>query len=113
MTNPKIQPVPEDDDHDWPRTIAEAVDRLLLTLSTEEKEEIAAMPEGDLIDMHFGLGTWIRGKFGLWGENHPLLKECQKVQLKGREDVTEDFIMIHADDASWVILKALWGRLRH
>ena len=62
MTNPKIQPVPEDDDHDWPRTIAEAVDRLLLTLSQAVKEEIAAMPEDDLLDMHFGLCLWIRNR---------------------------------------------------
>ena len=55
MTNPLQPPEPEDYGQDWHRTIAEAVDRLLLILSQDEKCEIAAMPEGDLLNLHFGL----------------------------------------------------------
>jgi hypothetical protein len=113
MTNPLQPPEPEDYGQDWPRTIAEAVDRLLLTLSQDEKGEIAAMPEGDLLNLHFGLGTSVRNKFGLWRENHTLLKECQKIRFEGRVDVPDGLILIDPDDASTIIIKALWGNLRH
>jgi hypothetical protein len=48
-----------------PETVAEAVDRLLLVLSDDQKVEIAATPEDDLVNLHFGLGREIRNAFGL------------------------------------------------
>ncbi|NOR81841.1 MAG: hypothetical protein GQ529_13585 [Methyloprofundus sp.] len=45
-----------------PETVHEAVNRLLLVLTDEQKAEIAAMQEGDLIDLHFGLGREIRNE---------------------------------------------------
>jgi hypothetical protein len=50
----------------WPRTLDEAVERLALALGRVEKEDIARLPEDDLIDLHFGLGARIREEFGLW-----------------------------------------------
>lgn len=38
-----------------PRSVAEAIGRLLITLSPEEKAEIAGMAEDDLIDCTLGL----------------------------------------------------------
>jgi hypothetical protein len=82
----------------WPRTLQEAVDRLALTLSQAEKDDIATMPKGDLIDLHFGLDVRIREDFGLWRGNQVLMNACG---------------FLNADDASMAIIRVLWARLRH
>ncbi len=38
----------------WPRTLDEAVERLTLALGRDE-EDIARLPEDNLIDLHLGL----------------------------------------------------------
>jgi len=43
-----------------PETIDEAVAKLMSILNNEQKLIIATMPEDDLIDLHFSLGTAIR-----------------------------------------------------
>jgi len=96
MTKP---PQPQEDaGQQWPRTVAEAVARLVLELSQAEKDEIAAKPDDELIELHFGLGVRIREDFGLHGDNPALFLSCGKT---------------NEDDASMVIIRALWGRLRH
>ena len=59
--------------------------------------EISAMPEGDLITLHFGLGMEIRNAFGLHDLCSKLLSDCDEV---------------HPDDASGVIIKELWKKLQ-
>jgi hypothetical protein len=81
----------------WPETIDEAVGVVIATLSDEEKAAIAAMAESELIGLHFGLGAWIRNNLGLWKGNRALL------EATGEAD---------ADDASMVIVEAVWKRLR-
>jgi hypothetical protein len=58
---------------------------------------ITAKSRDDLVDLHFGLGLWIRNNFGLWGGNTTLIRDT------GARD---------ADDAGGVIIEALWNRLR-
>jgi hypothetical protein len=97
-----------------PRTVEEAVDRLLLMLSGPEKDEIASLPTGNLIDLHFGLGTRIRDEFKLWRqENRVLLLDCQRIKFKDTANIPDGLWAIHPDDASMVIIRALWARLRH
>lgn len=81
----------------FPTTIDAAVRALLGLVPAEELAKITQMSEGDLIDLHFGLGQWIRNNFGLWKENLGLM------QAAGASD---------PDDASGVIVKALWQRLQ-
>lgn len=81
----------------FPTTIDAAVRVLLGLVPAEELAKITQMSEGDLIDLHFGLGQWIRNNFGLWKENLELM------QATGAID---------PDDASGVIVKALWQRLQ-
>lgn len=81
----------------FPTTIDAAVRVLLGLVPTEELAKITQMSEGGLIDLHFGLGQWIRNNFGLWKENLELM------QATGAID---------PDDASGVIVKALWQRLQ-
>jgi hypothetical protein len=82
----------------WPRTLQDAVDLLVYTLSPVEKHAIAARSEDDLIDLHFVLGVKIREDFGLWRGNRALLQSCGSLD---------------PDDASMAIIRALWARLRH
>ena len=81
----------------WPATIDEAVGVVIASLSDEDKAAIAAMTESELIGLHFGLGAWIRNNLGLWKGNRALLEST------GETD---------ADDASIVIVAAVWRRVR-
>lgn len=80
----------------YPITIDAAVRVLLSLVPREELTKITQMSEGDLIDLHFGLGQLIRNNFGLWKGNPDLM------QATGERD---------PDDASCVIIKALWQQL--
>jgi hypothetical protein len=88
------KPVP-----DWPRTIDEAVDRILAKLTDVQKDELRKAPASDLDSLHFGLGAAIRNEFGLWAGNTDLLAAC------GSPDM-------HPDAASSVIVRAVWERLQ-
>lgn len=83
----------------WPKNIKAAVNQLLIELPIEQKNKIVSYSEEELINLHFGMGTYIRNEFGLWHGNKDLLREC------GKEDM-------HPDDASMVIIKALWKMLK-
>ncbi len=80
-----------------PKTVDEAVERLVAELGRYDLKEILAKTRDEMIDYHFSSGMQIRSVFGLWGRNPELLRSCGK---------------LHPDDASGVILKALWDRLR-
>jgi len=45
-----------------PETVTKAVDRLLLVLSDNQKAEIVAMKEDDLIDLHSPFAYFFRRK---------------------------------------------------
>jgi hypothetical protein len=79
-----------------PKTIAETVDRLVTVLEAEHKLVIAAMPEEDLDDLHFSLGSAIRNAFGFWDPQSPLLVSCEPM---------------HPDDVSDQVIIELWKRL--
>ncbi|CCE25761.1 conserved protein of unknown function (plasmid) [Methylotuvimicrobium alcaliphilum 20Z] len=79
-----------------PETVAEAVEMLLGLLSVEEKFEIAVMPKDKLFDLHFGLGLAIRNAFRLHEPGSKLLASCGTS---------------HPNDASSVIISALWRAL--
>lgn len=80
----------------YPQTLAEAVERLLATMDKPSKDFVASTVESDLIFFHHDWGAGIRYKFGMW-ENEALCASC------GRG---------HPDDASMVIIREVWLRLR-
>jgi hypothetical protein len=90
----------------WPTTLDEVVDRLLSRMSEADKELVRNTPEDDLIRFHLGWGMGIRHEFGLWRGNGKLLVSCA--------DLHPDASMVipHPDDASLVIIRAVWERLR-
>lgn len=85
----------------WPVTIEEAAGVVIAALPETEAAKIAGMPESELINLHFGLGMWIRNNLGLWQGNDALMQA-----LREREPG------IHPDDASMLIIEQVWRRLR-
>jgi len=79
-----------------PETVNDAVALLMHILTDDQKNEIAALQEDDLIDLHFGLGLAIRNAFGLHDLGSKLLADC------GAK---------HPDDGAGVVVKNLHTKL--
>jgi len=86
-----------------PKTINEAVERLISELALKDKVIIANMTYGELLDLNSNLGAYIRNSFRLWYERSELMESCRFVS-KDKQ--------LSADGASLAILNALWERLR-
>ncbi len=82
-----------------------------------------ALAEEDLVlACHFGLGMAIRNQLGLWGDNKMLLRACaqeharetqRRNELPLPEELGEVYeLLLGADGASSVIVRALWRRFR-
>ncbi len=80
-----------------PRTIDDAVDLLLKRMPQFTKAAIALMSDDYRIWLHMDFGNCIRNEFGLCAGNRALLEATDQQT---------------ADDASWVIIEALWRRLK-
>jgi hypothetical protein len=88
---------------DLPRTVEEAVDRLTQQLPLKDKVEIAKMEEKGLVQLHPTLSAYVRDKFELWSSNRDLMESCRRIS--GQQ-------AIHPDDASALIVRELWRRLK-
>lgn len=82
-----------------PKTLEEAVALLISEMSEKSKNYVQSLPEDELFIFHFGFGMTIRNRFGLWTGNFDLLESC------GSPDM-------HPDNASGVIIHALWRELQ-
>jgi len=83
-----------------PRTVNQAVQRILSEgwLSEANRDWILRNPEATVCaTLHFSLGMAIRNRFDLWGGNLPLTFSCRR---------------LHPDACSWVIIEALWRKVR-
>jgi len=87
---------------DLPKTVDEAVKRLIAELSLKDKTTISNMAEADLDDLHFSLGISIRNRY-LYPRNEQLLESC-------RQEAKDKYL--HWDQASAVIIKRLWEKLK-
>jgi len=76
--------------------VAEAVEWLESVLPADDLRQIAAMKEDDLIDLHFGLGMYVRNSLDLWHN----------------EALVEDSGAFEVDGASAAIIERLWRKLR-
>lgn len=80
----------------WPHTVLEAVDMILSEMTAEDKRIVRDTPEEGLIEFDsWGMG--IRNSMGLWIGNTELLQDTGK---------------FNPDDASMVIIHAVWKELR-
>ena len=83
----------------WPKTVAEAVTDIVGGMSEEDKQLVRQTSKKDLISFHLGWGMGIRNNYGLWRGNRDLLTSaCGKP--------------CHPDDASMIIIEAVWAELR-
>ena len=89
--------LPGEPAQELPATVDAAVHRLLAMLPEADKVGIAAKSQDQLIELHFGLGTWIRNNFGLW---------------QGNAALAQDAGTNEPDDIAGVIIEALWNHLR-
>nr|WP_240618064.1 DUF6794 domain-containing protein [Methylomonas sp. Kb3] len=67
-------------------------------MNDTERRAVASAEEDELVEFHFCLGVAIRNAFGLHNPGSELAAACGTG--------------IHPDDASGVIIRALWGRLQ-
>lgn len=81
----------------WPKTVDEAVTRILADMKDTDKKQVRETKKEDLILFHHGWGTGIRNEFGLWRGNTNLMADCHAQ---------------HPDDASMVIIEAVWQKLQ-
>ena len=86
-----------------PKTVDEAVDRVILDLDLKDRIKIANMSLDDLINLHTNLHTYFKNAFGLWSGNTELLASCRSIS---KEHIYSE------DDATLVIIEALWKKLR-
>ena len=82
----------------WPKTVDEAVSRIIAGLSDADRKQVNETKKEALILFHQGWGTGIRNQFGLWRGNTNLMADCHAQ---------------HPDDASMVIIEAVWLRLQN
>lgn len=80
-----------------PTSVSAAVEQLLLILSDADQSALAGKPEHELVDYHLNLGLAIRNAW-LYAPGNRLLQDCG---------------VRHPDDASAVIIHALWKNLCH
>ena len=85
-----------------PNTINQAVILLIFYLSSKDKREITKLTEESLLNLNFSLGRFVKNEFKLI-TNDSLMNSCRV--RSGRASV-------YADEASFIIIKALWKRLQ-
>ena len=81
----------------WPRTVDQALDRLIEEVPAKNKREIRALKKENLIRLHMGLGLYIRNFYGL---------------RRGNKALRESTHQQDPDGASMVIIEAFWQRLQ-
>ena len=80
-----------------PSTLQQAVDTIVKSMDDENKNRLLELELSDLQKFLHGWGTGIRNAFNLWS-NVDLLTDCGSPSM-------------HADDASAVIMNAVWYHL--
>ncbi|MCX5884424.1 MAG: hypothetical protein NT096_00675 [Proteobacteria bacterium] len=92
-----------EDKKEWPKTVEEAVDRILSSMPEKAKERVKNTPRENLGRFHFSLGLSIRNNFHIWF-NKDLLRSCRSLRPCGSE-------YMFGDEASMIIIEALWKKL--
>jgi hypothetical protein len=85
-----------------PKSVDEAVNRLIENLDLSDKVKIAKMNLNDLVNFHSNLHLYFKNAFGLWSGNTELLESCRALS---KEPVHNE------DEATVVILGVLWKKL--
>jgi hypothetical protein len=86
-----------------PRSVSEAVSRLLTDMTLKDKATMANMTEGELTNLNFTLGSYIRNAFGIWSGNEELIEACR---------TASGHPALPRKEAATVIIRELWKELR-
>jgi len=86
-----------------PRTIDEAVERLLSNMPLKDKISVANMSAVELPNLHVTLGAYVLDNFDLLSGNWELMKSCRAKSKTALQ---------HNEDAVGIILDAIWEELR-
>ncbi|MDB4442216.1 putative molybdenum carrier protein [bacterium] len=86
-----------------PKTVQEAVDRLIDELPLKDKTTVVNIPEDDLVTLQTNLGHYIGNQFGIWSGNRELIESCE---------IISGDVDLHPDFAPSVIIKELWKCLQ-
>jgi hypothetical protein len=98
LSQSQAEPPPES-----PRTVDEAVDRLLSNMPLKDKTTVANMSHVELPNLHLTLGGYILNNFGILSGNWELMKSCRTKSQNTLE---------HEEDAVGIIIDALWEKLQ-
>lgn len=83
-----------------PTTLNEAVDQILAQMTAADKRAYAKGAEENAgVLLHHGTGTALRNDWGLWFDKTGISRHLRKHRI------------VHGDDRSATIFKALWRRL--
>jgi len=85
-----------------PKTVEEAVDRLISDLDLEARVKIANMDLDDLVNLHSNLHIYFKNAFGVWSGNKELLADCRSISNEP---------IYNEDDATVVLIGVLWQKL--
>lgn len=83
----------------WPTSVDEALSVLDVQLDAASKRRLAYLDYDEIGELHEGLGTTIRDRFGMYKGNERLLRDC-------------DPEYIHADTCSSIIISRFWKNVR-
>lgn len=86
----------------FPKTIDEALEKLMPVLTLKEKTKIVNMKEKDLYQLKSSLGFFIQSEYRLWG-NDPLINACKNFASENN---------LSFDEPLMVIIWALWKKLQ-
>src|SRR3954453_13173309 len=81
---------------EWPKTMAEAVERIVSGLDPRSRKALKRTTREDLVKLHLSWGMAIRNQFGLWAGNGALLRDCRTTE---------------PDDCSMAIMELVWDRV--
>jgi len=86
-----------------PKTVDEAIDRMISDLDLRAKVLIANMDFHQLFDQHSSLFIYFKNSFEVWPGNKELIESCRAIAKGPVRD---------EDDATVVLLGVLWKRLQ-
>ncbi len=86
-----------------PKTVDEAVGRVIVDLNLRDKTTLANMDLDDMVKLHSNLHVYFKNAFGLWSGNKELIDSCRFISKEPVHNET---------DATVVILAVLWKKLR-
>ena len=86
-----------------PKTVEEAVDRLISDLDLEARVNLANMSLDELVNIHSALHIYFKNAFGIWSGNKELLADCRSISEEP---------IYNEEEATVVILGVLWQKLQ-